>query len=849
MRFTRTRLRDTHRLFSQFFHRQIGNGILIAIACVLCVAGCSRLGSTGPLSQRKIPFPPQPLRQATSQTVATEKAETMELVKTARDLRAVDGMNLNNDVRTETSPARDTVQNLMARPPKLSQLPSTTLYAEPVIDKVKQVAFQENTSDFNPSAEPPAQIFSQPLAKIDTDRFVDPTPPVPAVKPGRFVLSDPLPNDSQDTMLNPIRSARSNDRPWTESSRIMLVNDQSAKASNAIEPTVVQTGSIGPAAELDLPVVKNFAPAPLRPTMPLIIEKTPEEVAKKVAAEEAAEEAAEVVNRGPTVDRNLQGEVYSQSVAKQPLMTESVQQQSAVEKPFFKPENLPEKIATKPVVKNETPKFQEPKVEAFQTNFSPADSLTQTAPPEPAVEKEESLNGIEIDPTLGAQREARLNLPAPRKVLKTQPESEPVVFQKKKAPFLMASPVKKAFPEVSESRIARIEQPAFTPMVDENDFLPPKECAICDLPNIGGRNIPSENQFSQAAPTIKGRRSLAPMAIEHSVDQVAIAKKNFGQVAFSPVGLPLPQEIVNDTQNIVAAYNQQITEDQPLAQTGAQSDVPPVGVEAVMKLNAVTWRSRLQQTIGLVKEQLDNDIDSQTRTSLEVNLRLLDVLSRQMGDIAEEERTFTQSENYFWQHQLEAITSMLQTPELTDDKANDLMKHHTAHETLVHLRQAIAELESLANLKVESGAFCTEVSGYGQFKTFVSDVFKSGQKVLLYCEVENYNSEEQSSGSGSAFHTRLRGSYAIYDASGHAVQQAEFPVVEDIARRRRRDFYMHLPITIGDLSNGDYELHLLVEDLGGNKTASLTPPLVFTISSNDNFDLQARSQDDGHLVR
>jgi len=228
---------------------------------------------------------------------------------------------------------------------------------------------------------------------------------------------------------------------------------------------------------------------------------------------------------------------------------------------------------------------------------------------------------------------------------------------------------------------------------------------------------------------------------------------------------------------------------------------------------------------------------------------LLDVLSRQMGDIAQEERTFTQSENYFWQHQLEAITSMLQTSELTDDKANDLMKHHTAHETLVHLRQAIAELESLANLKVVSGAFCTEVSGYGQFKTFVSDVFDSGQKVLLYCEVENYNSPEQSSDSGATFHTRLRGSYAIYDASGHAVQQAEFPVVEDIARRRRRDFYMHLPITIGDLSNGDYELHLLVEDLGGNKTASLTPPLVFTISSNDNFDLQARSQDDGHLVR
>ena len=120
---------------------------------------------------------------------------------------------------------------------------------------------------------------------------------------------------------------------------------------------------------------------------------------------------------------------------------------------------------------------------------------------------------------------------------------------------------------------------------------------------------------------------------------------------------------------------------------------------------------------------------------------------------------------------------------------------------------------------------------------------------MIYCEVENYNSVEQNSQAGSTFHTRLRGSYAIYDASGHAVQQAEFPVVEDIARRRRRDFYMHLPITIGDLSNGNYELHLLVEDLGGNKTASLTPPLMFSIASESPADLQARTPNEGHFVR
>jgi hypothetical protein len=849
MRFNRTRLRETYRLLNPLLHRQIGTRIFVCITCVICVAGCSRLGSNGPLSQRKIPFPPQPLRSAPSQTAVAQQSKTMESVKTTDDGSAAGAYDLANDVRTETSPARDAVQNLRARPPKLSQLPRTTLYAEPVIDNAQQVAFQEAANEFDPAAQPPAEIFAQPLAKAKDAQFVDPTTPRPTAEPSAFVVADPLSSDSKDNMLNPIRTGN---RRSTESQSIMLVNDQSTEATKETVSEIVATTS---SALLNPAVLEKFAPEPLRPVMPVIVEKTPEEV-----------------NDGPKVDANLKGQVYSKSVP-QPAEKRSLQKQ------FLGPKNQPEKIATHPVIKDDLPKVAPIIVEDFQTNFSPAETLAKTATadpkfkaqpkPEPTSEfNTEPIDGIEIDPTLGAQRESRLNFTGPRKITKTQPKPAPVDFQKKQAPFLMSPPVTKVLPQVAEikvaeikvaeppvtetsvPRVARIEQPVFTPAVEKDDFLPLKKCVTCDLPDCRGCYIPPENQFSEASPVIDGRRSLAPMTVEHDADEVEIAKKNFGQVSFAPVGLPLPQAATGESENIVAAFNQEVPEEE-FVKASTQTDVPPVGVEAVLKLNEVTWRSRLQQTILLVKNQLEEDIDSQTRTSLEINLRLLDVLSRQMGDIAEEQRSFTQSENYFWQHQLEAITSMLQTPELADVKAYDLMKHHTAHDTLVHLRQAIAELESLANLKIESGAFCTEVSGYGQFKTFASDIFKSGQKVLVYCEVENYNSLQQASDtdSESTFHTRLRGSYAIYDSAGHAVQQAEFPVMEDIARRRRRDFYMHLPITIGDLSNGDYELHLLVEDLGGNKTASLTPPLRLTIASSDPVDLQAKAQGGGHLVR
>ena len=63
---------------------------------------------------------------------------------------------------------------------------------------------------------------------------------------------------------------------------------------------------------------------------------------------------------------------------------------------------------------------------------------------------------------------------------------------------------------------------------------------------------------------------------------------------------------------------------------------------------------------------------------------------------------------------------------------------------------------------------------------------------------------------------------------GRVVQQAEYPVVEDVVRKRRRDFYMYFPVQLKRLPVGSYRLELLVEDLGGNKTASM-PAMDFMV--------------------
>ncbi len=251
---------------------------------------------------------------------------------------------------------------------------------------------------------------------------------------------------------------------------------------------------------------------------------------------------------------------------------------------------------------------------------------------------------------------------------------------------------------------------------------------------------------------------------------------------------------------------------------------PKVVVEIVD--NTVPWSVKLAETIDNVRRQRNAESDPMARNGIEVNLRLLEVLQRQMVTVEENRHSMPNGELQYWQHQLDAIALMLPS---TDNGVSDFDRHNTAYETLEHLRKAVERLESIAELKVLSGRFCTEISGFGKYKPFANTVFTSGQKTLIYCEVENYTSTSRAMNSEQTYHTRLRGSYVIYDQQGRAVQQSEYPVVEDIARKKRRDFYMYFPIQIGDLRAGNYRLELMVEDLGSNKSAALKPGMAFQV--------------------
>ena len=111
-------------------------------------------------------------------------------------------------------------------------------------------------------------------------------------------------------------------------------------------------------------------------------------------------------------------------------------------------------------------------------------------------------------------------------------------------------------------------------------------------------------------------------------------------------------------------------------------------------------------------------------------------------------------------------------------------------------------------------AFCREVQSYGSIKRFERREFSPGQRLLLYAEINNFRSENTAKG----YHTSLRGSFHIFDSSGHRVDKRESTTTEEHCISPRRDYFIgcdfHLPTNI---SPGRHTLKLTVEDLKSHK--------------------------------
>ncbi|MDA7923758.1 hypothetical protein N9B60_00035 [Mariniblastus sp.] len=238
-------------------------------------------------------------------------------------------------------------------------------------------------------------------------------------------------------------------------------------------------------------------------------------------------------------------------------------------------------------------------------------------------------------------------------------------------------------------------------------------------------------------------------------------------------------------------------------------------------LNPVDEKNQLDASIQKLKGQLDFETDSNRRNAIEINLQLFEFLRHQLAN----DGTLTSisaEEKKYWEHQLEAIETMTQGGgEEATEKATDA--------TLDNLRMAMNRLEAMAELQIMNSAICSEIKGFGKHKPFPENKFQPGQPFLVYCEIENYESIEQEINLERVVQSRFQGGYQIENEAGQLVQSGQFPIIEDNAPKRRRDFYLYFKIELNELEPGNYRLRMEIEDLNGQKKGNLEQDLLFNV--------------------
>ncbi len=799
------------------------NSLCICAAIVLMVglSGCSRLG-LGDQELETTGFPPIPPREIVSEIETAPEAnrQTVDQIldRQAAMLRAQQLADREQEaIALQVANDQDTMQQASVIGNSIA--PTTRATLKNVLSPSREstplpgdVRLTANTEDI-----PAVSEFEDDSFEVELEAIAN------SLRTTSVELNPELASGTRPFQLKPSLSTELIDSPAApaiESQAIRI--GPPTTASRLLQPTLFNPATRSPTGEFN-GTLREQENESITLSAELAFALEPP-IAEPEAEVPVAIEPPEVTPQEPAV---------IETVAVEPDQPEE-----ELEPPVIVAEEKVEIIAGTVVEFDETPQVVTPQVATPQVatpqvkSFQPSVIATQFVP---GIVARPELEMPVVDSSLSSQVETALEQSIPAAVFEdairlAEEVSEEIVTQP--IPSIEVDP--NQFPVIATGAISPLQPLRPQPPVEvEVEPTPCESCGHSDCPGCKlDAGEPSVQQTEFASPSMPAAAgSFVPMAIPASAQlssgDFVVAKPqthNGSQAAIES------QPILPETLGATIGSeldSPSVAELAPAPQKQA-SRVPPLGLDTLMELNAVTWQSRLDQAIELA----ENNQTPDNAASMEVSLRLLRALRGQMDHLQTanlQGGSMQDQESRYWQHQLEAITAMLEVPVAENQALTDYNRHNAAHQTLNHLRMAVEQLESIANLRVVGGQLCTEIMGFGQYRLFSSNRFEPGQKMLVYCEVENYQSLEQASATGSSFRTKLRGSFAIYDGNGKVVQQAEFPAAEDVSMTRRRDFYMYLPLTLGQLPPGDYALNVMVEDINGNKTASLEPGIQFSV--------------------
>jgi len=202
----------------------------------------------------------------------------------------------------------------------------------------------------------------------------------------------------------------------------------------------------------------------------------------------------------------------------------------------------------------------------------------------------------------------------------------------------------------------------------------------------------------------------------------------------------------------------------------------------------------------------------QQHVTIHVELRLLYLISDQKDRALTAIPGISREEQIFWTRVFWGLTNYL-------DEQSPATKAERTGIALDQLRQAIQSLQGDAGLKIQNVEFCSEIENFGNYTRYDRDEFAPGQEVLVYCELENFQSERINN---SFFRTLLKSSIQIRKpgANGELVDQIPYNPTEDLCRSRRKDFMQGFKYRLPQrMAAGSYVMKLVIEDQLSGKSA------------------------------
>ncbi|QQE11732.1 hypothetical protein JD969_19990 [Planctomycetota bacterium] len=330
----------------------------------------------------------------------------------------------------------------------------------------------------------------------------------------------------------------------------------------------------------------------------------------------------------------------------------------------------------------------------------------------------------------------------------------------------------------------------------------------CNLPKQNSNQLSQQiKNLSQQVKNLEAQAETRNQAQAHTPPP-----QNFQPQTTQPTTPQLtPQQYQQALQNHYKQKQQTTQANKPLTNNPQQLEEEPtvaISVDLKNRLAGVTRQEILEELIRRNREQSN---PAMQKAMVAASLSLLDQ-NQEMDWSATNKLSPNQKQNVERYHaMLLSLYSQASEKKYKFDRTE--------------IEAQLNELFETQPLTIVITEFVYSVRSFGDYTPMESNRFLAGQDNLigLYCELQNYKINETPD---SQFVTNLTQEVALYDSTGTQVWRLDPKKIKDVCRKRRRDFFTAMRMTLpARLNLGEYRLKVRISDDNNDAVAETSIPI------------------------